>query len=537
MADLEKRDGPARPVQIRDFIFVRELAEVYLLLDFISGRWDKGLEPDVQALIKEICEIGWPPEDGHASQAHQAAILLQAKDKLNAAAKPANGATIAFTLLVVGEDDPRRRKAWGRRAERRGADGAGGAGGPGPGGAAPGRTAPGYTSPGYESPGPASPGHQALPFGLGGPSGPGGLADPAAPGGDGGAGGGGRRGDGGPWDGDNGWPGRRAGYCNGDLIAPGGGFTRPPTRMSLARTAFPGLVGPAGKFSRGIWRIVVGLVIWLVCTCLLSWNVTAGNVILTHLDSLRAQQRELNVKLADAETKLAADELARQLKGARDPGAVPAPPLPLVAYCDPARAPQLDATPLAQRYRSVEEYHLCTQDSRMDRERAITRRNLAAWLQPWKALYRTTTYFLEPIPEPRPRPGRTPRQGGDEETARILTLVLGSAVLPLCYGILGAGAAVVRDLWRKMRESMLSPRDYSLALGQLALGATVGACIGLFVNASGTGSTAEPALAGAWTLSGSALSFIAGFGVEGVFQAMESFVRRVFNVPDPVKPR
>ena len=26
-------------------------------------------------------------------------------------------------------------------------------------------------------------------------------------------------------------------------------------------------------------------------------------------------------------------------------------------------------------------------------------------------------------------------------------------------------------------------------------------------------------------------------GVEGVFQAMESFVRRVFNVPDPVKPR
>jgi hypothetical protein len=173
----------------------------------------------------------------------------------------------------------------------------------------------------------------------------------------------------------------------------------------------------------------------------------------------------------------------------------------------------------------------------VDRERAITRRNLAAWLQPWKALYRTTTYFLEPISEPRLRPGRTPRQGGDEETARILTLVLGSAVLPLCYGILGAGAAVVRDLWRKMRESMLSPRDYSLALGQLALGATIGACIGLFVNASGTGSTAEPALAGAWTLSGSALSFIAGFGVEGVFQAMESFVRRVFNVPDPAKPR
>jgi hypothetical protein len=518
MADI-KGEGAARPVQIRDFIFVRELSEVYLLLDFISGRWDKGLAPDVQELITEICEIGWPPEAGQASQAHQAAILLQAKDKLNAAAKPANGATIAFTLLVVGEDDPRQRSRWGRHVDRRG----GGVAQPGAGG------------------GEGMRADAGPPPWLGGPSGPGGLmgdsASRSAPGsgrGDGGhgSGGGGAGGGGG-----NGWPGSRAGAGNGDLIAPGGGFTRPPTRMSLARTAFPGLIGPAGKFSRGIWRIVVGLVIWLVFTCLLSWNVTAGNVILTHLDTLRTQQRELTAKVSDAEAKLAADELARLAKGAPQAAAVMPPSMHLVVYCDPERAPQLDNTPPAQRYRSIEEYHLCTQDNRLDRERSVTRRNLAAWLQPWKALYRSATYFLEPIPEPPQRPGRAPRQGGDEETARILTLVLGSAVLPLCYGILGAGAAVVRDLWRKMRESMLSPRDHSLALGQLALGATIGACIGLFVNASGTGSTAEPALAGAWTLSGSALSFIAGFGVEGVFQAMESFVRRVFNVPDPSKPR
>ncbi|CAN7389358.1 hypothetical protein LJR289_002316 [Pseudoduganella sp. LjRoot289] len=534
MADVEKRDGAARPVQIRDFIFVRELAEVYLLLDFISGRWDKAIEPGVQALIKDICEIGWPPEDNDLPQASQAAILLHAKDMLNAAAKPASGATVAFTLLVVGEDDPRQPKMWGRHADRRGGRGAGPARrGGGRGDAGEGGTAAGFAAEagaGVRAAGP-------VPRGLGGPSGPGGLADAGgAAGGAGAAGHGGAAGHDGSGSG-NGWPGCRSGG-NGDLINPGGGFTRPPTRMSLARTAFPGLIGPAGKFSRGIWRIVVGLVLWLVFTCLLSWNVTAGNVILTHMDALRTQQRDMTVRISDAETKLAADELARQLKGAPNPANVPAPPLPLVVYCDPARAPQLDDTPLAQRYRSVDEYHLCQQDARQDRERATTRRNLAAWLQPWKALYYTATYFLDPIPEPPPRPGRSPRRSGDEETARILTLVLGSAVLPLCYGILGAGAAVVRDLWRKMRESMLSPRDYSLALGQLALGATIGACIGLFVNASGTGGTgAEQALAGAWTLSGSALSFIAGFGVEGVFQAMESFVRRVFNVPDPIQPR
>jgi len=315
MADLEKRDGSTRPVQIRDFIFVRELSEVYLLLDFISGRWDKGLEPDVQMLIKEICEIGWPPEDGPATQAHQAAILLQAKDKLNAAAKPANGATIAFTLLVVGEDDPRQRKCRGQHADRRGTAARSGE-----------RTGQAARGSGRRAVADGDTGDWTPLPALGGPSGPGGLggdgrrAGEQGEDGSGGAGGGKRDG--------GGWPGRRAGGSNGDLIAPGGGFTRPPTRMSLARTAFPGLIGPAGKFSRGIWRIVVGLVIWLVFTCLLSWNVTAGNVILTHLDTLRTQQRELTAKVSGAEAKLAADELARPAKAAPQAGAGQGPVRP-----------------------------------------------------------------------------------------------------------------------------------------------------------------------------------------------------------------
>jgi hypothetical protein len=29
------------------------------------------------------------------------------------------------------------------------------------------------------------------------------------------------------------------------------------------------------------------------------------------------------------------------------------------------------------------------------------------------------------------------------------------------------------------------------------------------------------------------LSFIAGFGVDGVFIALESLIKRVFNVPEP----
>jgi hypothetical protein len=110
-----------------------------------------------------------------------------------------------------------------------------------------------------------------------------------------------------------------------------------------------------------------------------------------------------------------------------------------------------------------------------------------------------------------------------------LVEVLGTAVLPFCYGILGAGAAVVRNIWGKMRDSLLAPRDLTLSLGQLALGAVIGACIGLFVTGSGTSPQGTVGLAGPVTLSSSAMSFIAGFGVESVFVALESLIKRVFN--------
>src|SRR2546430_13755760 len=96
------------PDQIQNFIFARELAEVYLLLDHLSGLSDKSLAAafgdGVEGRIKEICEIAWPPKGTSAERATQAAALLTARDRLNAAAKPANGRSIAFTLLVVGDE-------------------------------------------------------------------------------------------------------------------------------------------------------------------------------------------------------------------------------------------------------------------------------------------------------------------------------------------------------------------------------------------------------------------------------------------------
>jgi hypothetical protein len=427
-ADLHQQ-GAEDTHRIHEFIFVRELNEVYLLLDHISGRWDKSLyDRHVTGLphIRDICRIGLTPAESEHDRINQAVTLLRAKDMLNAAARPASGLTIAFTLLVIGEEDRRKLLPRWRRLRRR-------------------QQAKIQDEP------PADPSE---------------LRD----------------------------------------LMPNGSWLGKPTRLTLARYAFPGLVNVAMRFNRHIARIVYGLIFMLAFTCFLSWHVMAGNLILQNLDAVREQRTALFKEISEAELKFATGKEGAQALKSR--------------FC---------TTPV---FRSIEEAQLCERRRALDNQLSSTRRNLRQWLAVPKTVYHWLTFWL---PSEPPSSDVDERRRGNEQLARIVTLVAGTAVLPLCYGILGAGAAVVRTMSSKIRESLLSPRDLNLALLQLALGATVGACIALFVNPSGPAAGNDAGLLGTWALSSSALSFIAGFGVEGVFLALESFVRRVFNISDQGK--
>ncbi|WP_256077180.1 hypothetical protein [Massilia sp. YIM B04103] len=484
--------------RLEDFIFARELNEVFLLLDHISGRWDKSWYAPPMAesdehmpKVRELCMIGLAADGSSESKVDQAVKLLCAKDKLNAAARPATGMTIAFTLLVVGEENRRSWTGWiegmGNLWQR-------------------------WT----QRPGNAAHSGSAAKTALGddgGPAPP--PTEPAAP-------------------------------ALESALAPlqarrsNNGYWDKPTRLTLARHAFPGLVSVAAKFKRRIFLIVILLLLGLATTCVISWHITGGNVILQHLEALKIQDVTLQKTIAEAELKFASDEQERQ-NGAAGPAATPtvtqtqaeaqgqakvrAAARP-VQFCS-LFAP--DATPL---YRSTEEYQLCTRKRELDQRIAIAHDALGSWLRPWVDVYQQVGGWFSGGQAFYPA---ALAQSNTEELAQIVTMVVGTAVLPLFYGVLGAGAAVVRDLWAKMRESLLSPRDYSLALLQLALGATIGACIALFISPSSQANGKEAGLLGSWALSSSALSFIAGFGVEGVFLALESLVRRVFNISDPTK--
>lgn len=443
------------PTPIQDFIFVRELSEVYLLLDHISGRWDKSLyrgEPDQPERrdpkwIETICKIGWPVHGTKVEMADQAAVLLRAKDRLNAVAKPATGATVAFTLMVVGED--RAETSWWRR-----------------------------------------------------------LFSPRV---------------------------RNHDYGREPSHGPGGGFTRPPTRLSLARTAFPGLVTTAARFERRIKTIVGVLILWLGVTCLMSWHVTAGSLILTHLDQVKAQGRAIAGDIIAAE--ISGSGAARQAGPMLVSAAGADETQLLVRLCERAqfiKPASANGGGAVQRFHTVQEIHLCDALRENERERATIGANLDSLVKrvSWLRAARTGPAG----PQWRDHGDKRADLAEDEESARIMTQLMANSVLPLCYGILGAGAAVVRDLWAKMRESTLSPRDYPLALGQLSLGAVIGACIGLFISPAGAAGQPDGLFAGV-ALTGSALSFIAGFGVEGVFVALEGLVRRVFNLPPAAEKR
>jgi hypothetical protein len=123
-----------------------------------------------------------------------------------------------------------------------------------------------------------------------------------------------------------------------------------------------------------------------------------------------------------------------------------------------------------------------------------------------------------------------------EQWSANLLAIFGNYVLPMVYGLLGAAAAAMMNVNQKIRSSRLSPRDRRMSRVQLVLGVITGGCIGLFLTPSGAGTTATPLSGGTVAFSASALSFLAGFGVEGVFKMVQNILVTVFGDSPHMSP-
>ena len=271
-------------------------------------------------------------------------------------------------------------------------------------------------------------------------------------------------------------------------------------RRSLAETAYPDLVAKAAGFRKAMWTISVGLLLALILTCGLSWFVAYGNAGLADLAAARQSVAEAQTRTNEAETAEVSEAQARRTQ-TQPPAEAEQQPQAATAY---TRYCQRDP------YTTPAQAQLCEALRRAEEDRIAAEERVTRWV--------CMDLVGNCDGDTKDGPAR----------AAAFANIMGSAVLPFLYGFLGAGAAIIRSLSRKIRASLLSPRDLVLSFQQLALGAVVGACIGLFVAAPGSDATGD-GLLGPVALSASAISFVAGFGVDAVFQALESLIGRIFN--------
>jgi hypothetical protein len=119
-----------------------------------------------------------------------------------------------------------------------------------------------------------------------------------------------------------------------------------------------------------------------------------------------------------------------------------------------------------------------------------------------------------------------------QEDVQSITLVLSayaSYVLPLLFGLVGTIASFLRDISNRITGSILSPRDETLAIIRIILGAIAGLAVGLFFKPASVAAQIS-AGAGVLTLSASGIAFLAGYGADGFFRMMDAMIVRIFSL-------
>jgi hypothetical protein len=288
--------------------------------------------------------------------------------------------------------------------------------------------------------------------------------------------------------------------------------------QSLARQIYPNLVDSAERLRRWLSWLLILMIGCLIVTSLISWYVAYGSLILQRIEQLDGQRAELTVALDS-------------LQGIKS-GAVSVAP----TRGAPSEAWLRNENELVKALNNVEGEDNAVLMRARDAARRLQNKRRAAdeALDEWKF------YFLW-LPDSAGWMLGKPPNGLDdpddpnamtewkEQWSANLLAVLGNYVLPMMYGFLGAAAAVMVSMNRKIRSSLLSPRDRRMSQVQLVLGVITGACIGLFLSPSQIGPPGAPLSGRSVALSASALSFLAGFGVEGVFKMLESISITAFG--------
>jgi hypothetical protein len=102
-----------------------------------------------------------------------------------------------------------------------------------------------------------------------------------------------------------------------------------------------------------------------------------------------------------------------------------------------------------------------------------------------------------------------------QQKGSLITGVIGSFVLPILFGTIGAVAFIIRSTSDQIRDSTFSTTSPIRNVMRVALGALAGVVIGLFSD-----------LSTHLSLSPLALAFLSGYGVEAVFSMFDGLAKK-----------
>ncbi|MCJ2045695.1 hypothetical protein MKK58_14325 [Methylobacterium sp. J-078] len=402
------------PPDFHRLVFQQELNEVYLLLDFVSGRPDKhfadlngkiadpahdGASMTTSEVIQRVSSLRYPPDKPERENAQDAAFLLLVKDALNVLAYPARGMTIAYTTMFM--EDPSEVAT---------------------------------------------------------------------------------------------------------------------NRVEAARTAYPSLYASATAFRKIKDRLAwLGLIV-TVLSAILLWQVTYGAQLAARFDEAKRNDTLTAAKVHE--------ELNKQRSARKDT------PYDLQRVCN-LRSDRKDTSD-DERDSTIQQ--LCGEYAYRHAQLCVAVADVGQYSQYW--LFRVATALL-PMHDPEPAlscgagvddspdPGKRGRQEDAQSIAGVLTM-MSNYLLPILFGLVGTLAALVRGVQDKVTDSLLSPRDRTLAFIRLPLGMVAGVCVGLFLSPENVAARTAGGI-GSFTISASGIAFLAGYGAEAFFRALDGLLGRVFS--------
>jgi hypothetical protein len=300
------------------------------------------------------------------------------------------------------------------------------------------------------------------------------------------------------------------------------------SRIRLASGAFPGLQEHARTFRR--WRdwLMFFSVIWFGLTALTYWDASYGRSVLQRLDQFwkdRTEAIRSNVDLSNHDYCTwydpDRDSQAKMPPTANKPEEVAAKNVKLVCgqlwYLDRAR-----------------------EESRADLDRVFRCEPSSKWyvlhVWCWRA---TLAGGAKDETEGDNHKQDRARGHVHWESANSVLLVFTTYILPMMFGVLGTLIGAFRAIQAKVRDSELAPRDLSLAMMSIPMGAVAGVAVGLYFSPTSLPMPGSGGVAGELTLSASGIGFLAGYGVQTFFRFIDWVLTQLFpsnQAPSRARP-